>query len=444
MVHKVVRRHSGITAYRPPPPMPFLKNEVSFSSLKRAFRFSLKKIIIPQMQLLKRSEGKHAVRLQGVLRLSGPPSGQDAGGGARTRDRRVTADLRETRKPLCYRRSANSKRNLRQNFCACRFVQKASAPVRRRQYLPPEISKDSASIRRRQYPPPGIFQASVTVRRRQYPPSAVANIPDQGYSRPVPLSAVANISHQEYRRPVPQSADAIIPLQEYRRRVPQSAVAIIRQQGYKKPVPQSTVANIPTRDIKAQCPSPPLPISPTRDIKRQCSSPPSPISPHQGYQNAVLQSAMANIPPPGISKCSAPVSPTRDIKSQCSSPPSPISPIRDIKSQCSRPPSPISPHQGYQKPVLQSAIANIPPSGISKASAPVRHRQYPPIRDIKSQCSRPPSPISPHQRYQKPVLQSAIANFPPPGISKASAPVSHRQYPPSGISKASAPVRHRQ
>ncbi|GFN99934.1 hypothetical protein PoB_002644000 [Plakobranchus ocellatus] len=28
------------------------------------------------------------------LRLSGPPSGQDAGGGTRTRDRRVPADLR--------------------------------------------------------------------------------------------------------------------------------------------------------------------------------------------------------------------------------------------------------------------------------------------------------------------------------------------------------------
>ncbi|GFO24732.1 histone-lysine N-methyltransferase SETMAR [Plakobranchus ocellatus] len=31
---------------------------------------------------------------QGNLRLSGPPSGQDAGGGARTCDRRVPADLR--------------------------------------------------------------------------------------------------------------------------------------------------------------------------------------------------------------------------------------------------------------------------------------------------------------------------------------------------------------
>ncbi|GFO14954.1 hypothetical protein PoB_004145900 [Plakobranchus ocellatus] len=31
---------------------------------------------------------------QGVLRFSGPPSGQGASGGARTRDRRVPADLR--------------------------------------------------------------------------------------------------------------------------------------------------------------------------------------------------------------------------------------------------------------------------------------------------------------------------------------------------------------
>ncbi|GFO00862.1 hypothetical protein PoB_002736700 [Plakobranchus ocellatus] len=31
---------------------------------------------------------------QGDLRLSGPPSGQGAGGGARTSDRRVPADLR--------------------------------------------------------------------------------------------------------------------------------------------------------------------------------------------------------------------------------------------------------------------------------------------------------------------------------------------------------------
>ncbi|GFO04983.1 hypothetical protein PoB_003148800 [Plakobranchus ocellatus] len=31
---------------------------------------------------------------QGDLRLSGPPSGQDARGGARTRDRRIPADLR--------------------------------------------------------------------------------------------------------------------------------------------------------------------------------------------------------------------------------------------------------------------------------------------------------------------------------------------------------------
>ncbi|GFN78476.1 hypothetical protein PoB_000498200 [Plakobranchus ocellatus] len=31
---------------------------------------------------------------QGDLKLSGPPSGQGAGGGARTRDRKVPADLR--------------------------------------------------------------------------------------------------------------------------------------------------------------------------------------------------------------------------------------------------------------------------------------------------------------------------------------------------------------
>ncbi|GFN97352.1 hypothetical protein PoB_002385800 [Plakobranchus ocellatus] len=41
---------------------------------------------------------------QGDLRLSGPPSGQGASSGAPTRDRRVPADLRRTRKPLCYRR----------------------------------------------------------------------------------------------------------------------------------------------------------------------------------------------------------------------------------------------------------------------------------------------------------------------------------------------------
>ncbi|GFO25098.1 hypothetical protein PoB_005160300 [Plakobranchus ocellatus] len=34
------------------------------------------------------------VHNEGDLRLSGPPSGQGAGSGARTRDRRVPADLR--------------------------------------------------------------------------------------------------------------------------------------------------------------------------------------------------------------------------------------------------------------------------------------------------------------------------------------------------------------
>ncbi|GFN84322.1 hypothetical protein PoB_001082800 [Plakobranchus ocellatus] len=37
---------------------------------------------------------------QGDLRLLDPPSGQGAGGGARTRNRRALADLRRTRKPL--------------------------------------------------------------------------------------------------------------------------------------------------------------------------------------------------------------------------------------------------------------------------------------------------------------------------------------------------------
>ncbi|GFO35319.1 hypothetical protein PoB_006182400 [Plakobranchus ocellatus] len=38
--------------------------------------------------------GVNASPLQGDLRLSGPPSGQGAGGGARTYDRKVPADLR--------------------------------------------------------------------------------------------------------------------------------------------------------------------------------------------------------------------------------------------------------------------------------------------------------------------------------------------------------------
>ncbi|GFO36416.1 hypothetical protein PoB_006292100 [Plakobranchus ocellatus] len=39
-------------------------------------------------------EGIYASPQQGGLRLLGPPSGQGAGGGARTRVRRVPADLR--------------------------------------------------------------------------------------------------------------------------------------------------------------------------------------------------------------------------------------------------------------------------------------------------------------------------------------------------------------
>ncbi|GFO18053.1 hypothetical protein PoB_004455800 [Plakobranchus ocellatus] len=38
---------------------------------------------------------------QGDLRLSGPPPGQGTGGGARTRDRRVPADLRADSLALC-------------------------------------------------------------------------------------------------------------------------------------------------------------------------------------------------------------------------------------------------------------------------------------------------------------------------------------------------------
>ncbi|GFO11396.1 hypothetical protein PoB_003790100 [Plakobranchus ocellatus] len=41
---------------------------------------------------------------QGDLRLSGPPLGHSAGGGARTRTRRVSADPGRIRYPLCHRR----------------------------------------------------------------------------------------------------------------------------------------------------------------------------------------------------------------------------------------------------------------------------------------------------------------------------------------------------
>ncbi|GFO34727.1 hypothetical protein PoB_006123200 [Plakobranchus ocellatus] len=64
-----------------------------------------------------------------------------------------------------------------------------------------------------------------------------------------------------------------------------------------------------------------------------------------------------------------------------------------------------------------------PPPGISKASAPVRHRQCPPPGILKGSA-----PVR-HRQY------------PPPGIPKASAPVNHQQYPPPGISKTSAPIR---
>ncbi|GFN76588.1 hypothetical protein PoB_000309400 [Plakobranchus ocellatus] len=43
---------------------------------------------------INQSPGANVSPQQGDLRLSGPPSGQGAGSGARTRDRRVPADLR--------------------------------------------------------------------------------------------------------------------------------------------------------------------------------------------------------------------------------------------------------------------------------------------------------------------------------------------------------------
>ncbi|GFN85532.1 hypothetical protein PoB_001203800 [Plakobranchus ocellatus] len=50
------------------------------------------------MPFISRGENSSHVRAaspqQGDLRLSGPPSGQGVGGGARTRDRMVPADLR--------------------------------------------------------------------------------------------------------------------------------------------------------------------------------------------------------------------------------------------------------------------------------------------------------------------------------------------------------------
>ncbi|GFO28430.1 hypothetical protein PoB_005493500 [Plakobranchus ocellatus] len=47
-----------------------------------------------QELILGQWRGSGASPQQGDLRLSGPPTGQGAGGGARTRDRRVPADLR--------------------------------------------------------------------------------------------------------------------------------------------------------------------------------------------------------------------------------------------------------------------------------------------------------------------------------------------------------------
>ncbi|GFO08818.1 hypothetical protein PoB_003532300 [Plakobranchus ocellatus] len=56
---------------------------------------------------------RHRIRLRflyiaspqpGDLRLSGPPSGQSADGGARIRDRKVPANLRTDSLALCHRR----------------------------------------------------------------------------------------------------------------------------------------------------------------------------------------------------------------------------------------------------------------------------------------------------------------------------------------------------
>ncbi|GFN93621.1 gamma aminobutyric acid receptor subunit, partial [Plakobranchus ocellatus] len=54
-----------------------------------------------QMKLL---DTRHESTTRCDLRLSGPPSGQGAGSGARTRDRRSLQISGRTRKPLCYRR----------------------------------------------------------------------------------------------------------------------------------------------------------------------------------------------------------------------------------------------------------------------------------------------------------------------------------------------------
>ncbi|GFO40469.1 hypothetical protein PoB_006697400 [Plakobranchus ocellatus] len=40
------------------------------------------------------------------------------------------------------------------------------------------------------------------------------------------------------------------------------------------------------------------------------------------------------------------------------------------------------------------------------------------------------------------MLKSAIANIPPPGISIANAPIRHQQYHPPGIAKVNTPFRH--
>ncbi|GFN75112.1 hypothetical protein PoB_000161800 [Plakobranchus ocellatus] len=52
---------------------------------------------------------------QGDLRLSGPPSGQGAGGGARTRHRRVPADLRADSLATVHRRPQRKRKRWRKD-----------------------------------------------------------------------------------------------------------------------------------------------------------------------------------------------------------------------------------------------------------------------------------------------------------------------------------------
>ncbi|GFO24909.1 hypothetical protein PoB_005141400 [Plakobranchus ocellatus] len=69
----------------------------------------------------------------------------------------------------------------------------ACAPVRRRQFPPPGISKASAAVRRRQYPTLGISKASPAVRRSQYPPPEIKSLSS---SPPSPISLTRHIEGQ--------------------------------------------------------------------------------------------------------------------------------------------------------------------------------------------------------------------------------------------------------